>query len=73
MGCFKKAVGLGAIEHLAQLRVNAACEALTDTDKAISDIALDCGYNNLSNFNRQFKKITGSTPNEYRHNIKSMR
>lgn len=73
MGCFKKAVGVGAIEHLTQLRVNAACEALTDTDKAISDIALGCGYNNLSNFNRQFKRITGSTPNEYRHNIKSMR
>ena len=73
MGCFKKAVGVGAIEHLTQLRVNAACEALTDTDKTISDVALDCGYSNLSNFNRQFKKITGSTPNEYRRNIKSVR
>ena len=73
MGCFKKAVGVGAIEHLTQLRVNAACEALSDTDEMISDVALDCGYSNLSNFNRQFKKITGSTPNEYRRNIKSVR
>ena len=73
MGCFKKAVGVGAIEHLTQLRINAACEALSDTDKMISDISLNCGYNNLSNFNRQFKKIVGCTPNEYRNTIKHIR
>ena len=66
MGCFKKAVGVGAIEHLTQLRINAACEALSNTDTLISDIAFNCGYSNLSNFNRQFKKIVGCSPNEYK-------
>lgn len=69
MNCFKKAVGIGAIEHLTQLRINAACEVLTATEKKIAEIAFDCGYNNLSNFNRHFLNMVGCTPNEYRrHN-----
>lgn len=66
MNCFKKAVGIGAIEHLTQLRINAACEALLATDEKIADIAFHCGYNNLSNFNRHFKEKTGCSPNAYR-------
>ncbi len=66
MSCFKKAVGLGAIEHLTHLRINAACDALSDTGKMISEIAFTCGYSNLSNFNRQFKQIMGCSPKEYR-------
>lgn len=68
MACFKKAVGIGAIEHLIRLRINAACEALSRTDSSISEIALSCGYSNLSNFNRQFKSIVGCSPTEYRKN-----
>ena len=66
MSCFKKAVGMGAIEHLTHLRINAACDALSDTSKIISEIAFSCGYSNLSNFNRQFKQIMGCSPKEYR-------
>ncbi|MBD5516969.1 MAG: AraC family transcriptional regulator [Lachnospiraceae bacterium] len=66
MRCFKKAVGIGAIEHLSQLRINAACEALSDSNDQIADIAFSCGYSNLSNFNRQFLKKAGCSPKEYR-------
>ena len=66
MRCFKKAVGIGAIEHLSQLRINAACEALSDSNDQIADIAFSCGYSNLSNFNRQFLKKVGCSPKEYR-------
>lgn len=66
MSCFKKAAGIGAIEYLAQLRINAACRMLTDTTASISDIAYHCGYNNLSNFNRQFRSAIGCSPREYR-------
>ena len=66
MNCFKKAVGMGAIEHLTHLRINAACDALSDTDNRVSEIAFACGYSNLSNFNRQFKQIMGCSPKEYR-------
>lgn len=66
MNCFKKAVGIGAIEHLTQLRISAACDALSSTDMMISDISINCGYTNLSNFNRQFMKLMGCSPKQYR-------
>lgn len=66
MRCFRKSVGIGAIEHLSQLRIQAACEALCDGSDQIADIAFACGYSNLSNFNRQFLKKVGCSPKEYR-------
>lgn len=66
MRCFRKAAGIGAIEHLTQLRIQAACEALSDSEDQIADIAFACGYSNLSNFNRQFLKKVGCSPKEYR-------
>lgn len=66
MSRFKKAIGIGAIEYLTQLRIKYACDALLSTDKSAAEIAFDCGFCNLSNFNRQFKKIVGCTPREYR-------
>ena len=66
MRCFRKAVGIGAIEHLSQLRIRAACEALGEGTEQIADIAFACGYSNLSNFNRQFLKRVGCSPKEYR-------
>lgn len=66
MKCFKDTVGVSAIEHLTQLRMNAVCEALSTTKDKIADIAFHCGYSNLSNFNRQFLKKVGCSPDEYR-------
>lgn len=70
MRCFRKSVGVGAIEHLSQLRIRAACEALCDSPEQIADIAFACGYSNLSNFNRQFLKKVGCSPKEYRRRNK---
>lgn len=66
MFCFKKSTGVGAIEYLNQCRIRRACVLLSGTQKPVSDIAYACGYGNLSNFNRQFKRITGQTPKDYR-------
>ncbi len=66
MSCFKKAVGMTAFEFLAQLRIKAACEMLINTDASIADIAFNCGYRNLSNFNRQFLAVNKCTPKDYR-------
>ena len=66
MACFKRAAGMSAIEHLTQLRIRAACEALSRTRQSVSEIAADCGYQNLSGFNRQFKRLTGYSPVQYR-------
>ncbi len=69
MRCFKKTAGVGAMEHLEQLRMNAACEGLLSDNRQIAEIAFDCGYRNLSNFNRQFLKRVGCSPKEYRKKI----
>lgn len=66
MKCFRRTVGISAMEHLSRLRINAACEALCESDARIADIAFACGYSNLSNFNRQFLKRAGCSPREYR-------
>ncbi len=66
MNCFKRSTGVSAVEYLIQLRINAACEMLSSTEKKVSDVAFECGYGNLSNFNRQFIKMTGYSPKEYR-------
>ena len=50
---------------LNEIRVGQACKMLVDDKLSISNICYDSGFNNISNFNRQFKKITGNTPSEY--------
>ena len=66
MRCFKRTVGVSAIEYLGQVRINASCRLLTETERSVSDISFACGYENLSNFNKQFKDAVGCTPLEYR-------
>ena len=53
------------INFLNEIRVNHACRLLTE-DKSISGICYDCGFMNLSNFNRIFKKIKHVSPGEWR-------
>jgi len=66
MNRFKQHFGIGAMEYIIQLRIKSACEALQNSNKTITQISYECGFNNLSNFNRQFKKTVGCTPKEYR-------
>ena len=54
-----------------ELRIGRACQYLAETDKTITQVAMSCGYNNLSNFNRQFLKLKGMTPREFREQIPS--
>lgn len=53
------------INFLNEIRVNHACRLLTE-DKTIADICYDCGFLNLSNFNRIFKKIKQMSPGNWR-------
>ena len=50
---------------LNEIRVGQACKMLVDDKLSISNICYSSGFNNISNFNRQFKKITGFTPSVY--------
>lgn len=63
---FKKATKKSFSQYLNEIRIGYACRLLQENEGiAISEIAFECGYNNLSNFNRQFKIITGYNPTTY--------
>jgi AraC-like DNA-binding protein len=51
---------------VSEIRIKHACKLLTDTENQISDICYDCGFNTLSNFNKQFKEVMYKIPSEYR-------
>lgn len=57
-------------EYIADIRLGYAARLLVDTSKNISEICYECGFNNVSNFNRQFKARRGSTPREFREMYK---
>lgn len=65
---FHKFVGIPFIEYVVSLRISLACRYLLETDKTIAAICYLCGFNNLSNFNRQFLRGKGTTPREFRRN-----
>ena len=52
-------------QFVNEFRISAACNKLLLDDFSISEVCYDVGFTNLSNFNRQFKKITGYTPSQY--------
>jgi AraC-like DNA-binding protein len=69
---FKMNTGLTIFEYLNKIKVDFACKLLMDSDLSALDACLDSGFNNLSHFNKQFKKNTGATPSEYRKRFKGL-
>jgi AraC-like DNA-binding protein len=63
---FKKATGLTFVNFVNVVRISKACSLLNQNEADISDIAYRCGYQNISNFNRQFLKRKNMTPGQYR-------
>lgn len=53
-------------EHLKRFRIGKACEMLVNTPLSVASIAEQAGFNNISNFNRQFKSLKGMTPSDFR-------
>lgn len=67
---FKSNTGKTLVEYLHELRIGEACRLLLETDRSISEIAFDCGFNNLSNFNRRFRRVKNTTPREFRRRFR---
>lgn len=63
---FKRKTGGTIFDLILKLRIAYTKRQLSNTDNPISSIAYDAGFNNLANFNIQFKKMTGYTPSQYR-------
>ena len=63
---FKKKTGRTFMDYVKSVRIQLAAKMLAETDKQISQICYESGYNNIANFNHQFKSIMHKTPSEYR-------
>lgn len=64
---FKKLNGISVWSFITNQRVDRAQQMLKKTSNSILEISQYCGFGNISNFNRVFKRITGKTPKEYRN------
>ncbi|MCC8154572.1 MAG: AraC family transcriptional regulator [Tannerellaceae bacterium] len=69
---FKKKTNTSFIDYLTNIRIAHACQLLTETTHSIAEICYACGFNNLSNFIRTFKKKKGNTPSEHRTLIEQL-
>ena len=63
---FKALAGCSRHQKLARLRIEHARKLLQDPRRAVTGIAFECGYGDLSSFYRAFKRIEGSSPSDYR-------
>ena len=65
---FKARTGITFMDSLLEMRLGHASRLLIDTTQSVAEVAYNCGFNNISNFNRLFKKKKGCTPKEFREN-----
>jgi AraC-like DNA-binding protein len=66
---FKDQYRITFVEYLNTVRIGNACKLLSEKDQNIVEVAYECGFNNLANFNRQFKKYKKMTPTQYRRAV----
>lgn len=57
-------------DYLNGFRIDRAAQMMIETEHTISEISYACGFNNISNFNRVFRKRIGTTPSDYRNKFK---
>lgn len=63
---FRKTFQTSPRAYLVRMRVLAACDLLEHTDQSVTEIALEVGFYDHSDFSRQFRKIMGQSPTDYR-------
>jgi transcriptional regulator GlxA family with amidase domain len=59
---FKTNMDMTVFEYLNRIKIEFACKLLMDEDLSVTEVCLDSGFNNLSHFNKQFRRITGLPP-----------
>ena len=66
MSFFKRFAGMTCVEYINHYRLSQAAKTLVQTDRPVTEAALENGFRNISYFNRQFRRQYGTTPREYR-------
>lgn len=69
---FKKSTGKTFTEFVNEFRIVHACKLLSEEQFSITEICFECGFNNISHFNKLFKTKTGKNPNAYRKEIEKV-
>ena len=64
--CFKHSIGTTPIQYVKQLRIQKAAELLTYTTLSITEVAIGCGFQEMSYFSKTFRQTHGCTPTEFR-------
>ncbi len=68
--CFEQVAGIGFTEYKLKIKINKAKELLAKSGYNVNQVSEKLGYENAESFIRQFKKLTKSTPTEYRNKLK---
>lgn len=68
---FKKRTQKTFIQFVNEVRISEACKMITENKLQITNIAYECGFNSLSNFNKIFKSVKGLTPTEFKSHLLS--
>jgi AraC-like DNA-binding protein len=63
---FRRHTGMPFVQYVNRMRINLACQLLMDAELSVTDICYKVGFNNLSNFNRQFLIAKGMAPSKFR-------
>ena len=69
---FKRHTRRNLVNYITDIRIGHATKMLLDTTYSIGEISCACGFNNLSYFNRTFKRAKGVTPGEYRESMQQV-
>lgn len=67
---FKKKTKQTFMDYVKNVRIGIAAKMLAETDKQITQVCYECGYNNLANFNHYFREVMKKTPSEYRKDLR---
>ncbi len=67
---FRKRTSMSFSRFVNEVRISHACKRLVETDDTVLAISQDCGFGNLSNFNRRFRDLRGLSPREFRNALR---
>src|SRR3989440_185039 len=70
---FKKATGISFSDYLSRVRVEKSRTLLLNPNSRISEAAFACGFQSMTNFNREFKRIVGRSPTQFRRLLPKLR